>query len=95
MGFTFYPIENDTVLREFRQRLSPFMMAIQKTTKSGRTSKSEIKSICDEVINAARSYNSGESTSDQLSADWYRYIQDTSNNTLEKEHDKLIAANLE
>ena len=91
MGFTFYPIENNTVLRAFRQRLSPFMMAIQKTTKSGRTSKSEIKSICDEVINAARTYNRG----DQLSAKWYRYIRHASNNTLEKEHDNLIAANLE
>ena len=92
MGLTFYPIEDITVLRIFRQRLSPFMKAIQKTTKTEwNLNKDERKSICDKVINAARSYNGD----DQLSAEWYQYIRDTSNQTLGKEHDKLIAANLE
>ena len=91
MGLTFYPIEDNTVLQVFRERLSPFMKAIQKTTTSGGTSVNERKSICDEVINAARSYN----VDDQLSVEWYQYIRDTSNKTLDKEHYKMIAANLE
>ena len=88
MGLTFYPIENKTVLREFRQRLSPFMKAIQKTTTYEYMDK---KSTCDEVINTARLYNGD----DQLLADWHQYIRLTSNHTLDKEHDELIAANLE
>ena len=91
MGLTFYPIEDNTVLQMFRQQLSPFMKAIQKTTKSGSTDDNIMKYICDEIINAARSYNGD----DQLSAEWYQYIRDTSNQTLGKEHDKMIAANLE
>ena len=91
MGLTFYPIENVKILQAFRQRLFPFMKAIQKTTKSGFIREKERESIFDKVINAARSYNGD----DQLSADWYQYIQDTSNQTLGKEHDKMIAANLE
>ena len=67
------------------------MKAIQKTTTSEYVNEIERDSICDEVITAARSYNGD----DQLSADWYRYIRQTSNQTLDKEHDKLIAANLE
>ena len=90
MGLTFYPIEDIAVLEAFRQRLSPFMKAIQKTTTS-EVNYNEIESICDGVISAARSYNGD----DQLSAEWYQYIRDTSNQTLGKEHDKLIAANLE
>ena len=89
MGLTFYPIENKTFLREFRQRLSPFMKAVQKTATSEIYVETE--SICDEVITAARSYNGD----DQLSAKWYQYIRQTSNRTLGKEHDELIAANLE
>ena len=72
------------------------MEAIQKTTKTeNNTSTSkmskmyscEIESIFDEVITAARSYNDD----DQLSAEWYQYIRDTSNNTLTNENRKLIA----
>ena len=91
MGLTFYPIEDITILQMFRKRLSPFMKAIQKTTISGYIGEDGRKSICDIVINAARSYNGD----DQLSAEWYQYIRETSNQTLGKEHDKLIAANLE
>ena len=91
MGLTFYPIEDKTILRVFRQRLSPFMKAVQKTTTCKEMSSDETASIYDEVMNTARSYN-GE---DQLSAEWYQYIRHTSNKTLGKEHDKLIAANLE
>ena len=92
MGLTFYPIEDTTALEAFRQRLSPFMKAIQKTTTSEDfEAQEEIESIFDEIINTARSYN-GE---DQLSAEWYQYIRNTSNRTLGKEHDQLIAANLE
>ena len=93
MGLTFYPIEDNTVLQVFRQRLSPFMKAIQKTTTSNfsKVSRRDTESIFDEIINAARSYNGD----DQLSAEWYQYIRDTSNRTLGQEHDKLIAANLE
>ena len=91
MGLTFYPIEDTAVLRVFQQRLSPFMKAIQKTTTSEGFSQNERRSIFDKVINAARSYNGD----DQLSVEWYQYIRDTSNKTLGKEHDKMIAANLE
>ena len=79
MGLTFYPIENVTVLQVFRQRLSPFMRAVQKTTTSEYiTEYGRKESICDEVINAARPYNGD----DQLSVEWYQYIRDTSNRTL-------------
>ena len=92
MGLTFYPIEDNTVLLAFRNRLSPFMKAIQKTTKSGFIREKEKReSIFDEVINTARSYNGD----DQLSVEWYQYIRQTSNQTLGQEHDGLIAANLE
>ena len=91
MGLTFYPIEDIKLLKVLRERLSLFMKAIQKTTTSDEIEESEIKSIFEEVINAARSYNGD----DQLSAEWYQYIQHKSNHTLSKEHDKLIAANLE
>ena len=89
MGLTFYPIEDNTALEIFRMQLSPFMKAIQKTTTADINTDRE--SIFDEVINAARSYNGD----DQLSAQWYQYIRDTSNKTLGEEHDKLVAANLE
>ena len=91
MGLTFYPIEDIKLLKVLRERLSLFMKAIQKTTTSDEIEESEIKSIFEEVINAARSYNGD----DQLSVEWYQYIRDTSNQTLGKEHDGLIAANLE
>ena len=87
MGLTFYPIEDIAVLQMFRKRLSPFMKAIQKTTTSGFTDDDEIESIFDEVITAARSYNDD----DQLSAEWSKYIRDTSNNTLTNENEKLVA----
>ena len=91
MGLTFYPIEHIAVLQMFRQRLSKFMKAIQKTTTCESMSIYKRESIFDEVITAARSYND----EDQLSAQWYQYIRDTSNNTLREEHDKLIAGNFE
>ena len=93
MGLTYYPIEDVTILRTFREQMSPFMKAIQKTTRGiwYNTIFNQSESIFDEIINAARSYNGD----DQLSAEWYQYIRDTSNQTLGKEHDGLIAANLE
>ena len=92
MGLTFYPIEDIKLLKVLRERLSLFMKAIQKTTTSEfGLSATEKKSIFDEVINAARLYNGD----DQLSVEWHQYIRDTSNQTLGKEHDKIIASNLE
>ena len=91
MGLTFYPIESINVLEEFRQRLSRFMNAIQQTTTTKIMVDHETESTFHEVMHFARSYNGN----DQLSAKWYQYIADTSNNTLEKEHNELIAANLE
>ena len=91
MGFTFYPIEDIKLLKVLRERLSLFMKAIQKTTTSDEIEEDEIKSIFEEVINAARSYNGD----DQLSAEWYQYIRNTSNLTLGMEHDQLIAANFD
>ena len=61
------------VLRAFRQKLSPFMKAVQKTTTSGNIY--DENELCDDVINVARSYNGD----DKLSAEWYQYIRDTSN----------------
>ena len=90
MGLTFYMIEDNTVLQIFRQRLSPFMKNIQKSTTSEDIEDTR-DSIFDEIINAARSYVDD----DKLSPEWYQYIRVTSNQTLGKEHDKLIAANLE
>merc|ERR1712048_866606 len=66
MGLTFYPVEDVTVLQMFRQRLSHFMKAIQKTTTSEYIESHKRATTFDKVINAARSYN-GE---DQLSAEW-------------------------
>ena len=50
MGLSFYPIEDNATLERFRQRLCPFLKAIQKTTKSGRMTEDEKESICNEVI---------------------------------------------
>ena len=55
MGLTFYPIEDEATREQFRQRLCPFMKAIQKTTKSEDITKDEKESIFDEIIRTAGS----------------------------------------
>ena len=90
MGFTFYPIENKATLKRFRQGLCPFMEAIRKTTKSEYIGENERNSICDETIDTARSNR----INNQLSREWYQFIQNQSNRTLGSEHDNLIATNL-
>ena len=90
MGLTFYPIEDTAVLNRFRQRLCPFMKAIQKTTKSGYINGNERESICDEIIRTARS----NQVNNQLSGEWYQFIRNPLNKTLDSEHDNLIANNL-
>ena len=91
MGLTFYPIEDTATLEGFRQGLCPFMKAIQKTTKSGFTSTDEQESICDEIIRTART----NQINNQLSREWYHFIRHPLNQTLDSEHDNLIATNLE
>ena len=91
MGLTFYPIEDEASLERFRQGLCPFMKAIKKTTKNEELNDVEIKSICDEIICTARS----NQISNQLSLEWYQFIRHPSNQTLNSEHDNLIATNLE
>ena len=92
MGLTFYPIECDTTLQEFRQRLCPFMKAIQKAIKIyDSSSYCERESIFDEIISAARS----NQINNQLSRQWFNYIRAPFNRTLNDEHDNLIAINLE
>ena len=89
MGLTFYPIEDTAALEGFRQGLCPFMKAIQKTTKSGRNYGEE--STCDEIIRTARS----NQINNQLSREWYQFIKNPLNQTLDSEHDNLIDTNLE
>ena len=91
MGLTFYPIEDEATLETFRQRLCPFMKAIQKTTKSEDMPDEEIESIFDEIIDTARS----NQINNQLSREWYQFIRHPLNQTLDSEHDNLIATNLE
>ena len=98
MGLTFYPIEDIVVLNRFRQQLCPFMKAIQKTTKIEYESSintpddhDEKESIFDEIIRTARS----NQVNNQLSGEWFQFIRNPLNRTLESEHDNLIAANLE
>ena len=92
MGLTFYPIEDEATLRAFRQRLCPFMKAIQKTTKSEEIMTDEEKeSICDEIIGTARL----NQINNQLSREWFQFIQNPLNRTLDSEHDNLIATNIE
>ena len=87
MGLTFYPIEDTSVLNRFRQRLCPFMKAIQKTTTSKENVSKE--SICDEIIRAARL----NLINNQMPREWYHFIQNPLNRTLDSEHDDLIATN--
>ena len=93
LGLTFYPIEDTDVLNGFRQslcgKLCPFMEAIRKTTKSGYIDERE--SIYDEIIYAARS----NYINNQLSREWYNFVRNPLNETLDSEHDNLIATNLE
>ena len=89
MGLTFYPIENGVELLIFRDRLCPFMKAIRKTTQNELAG--QIESICDEIIETARS----NQINNQLSREWYQFIQNPLNRTLDSEHDNLIATNLE
>ena len=92
MGLTFYPIECNTTLQKFRQQLCPFMKAIQKVMKIHHSNNyDERESFCDEVIDAARSYQ----INNQLSRQWFGYIRAPVNRTLNEEHDNLIAINLE
>ena len=88
LGFTFYPIEDQAILERFRARLCPFMKAIQKTTTSGIVINEH--EIFDEIIRTAKS---GQMTN-QLSAEWYQFIQAPNNRTLDREHDNLVASNL-
>ena len=91
MGLTFYPIENNAVLEAFRQGLCPFMKAIQKTMKSGVIFDNEIISTFDEIIRTAEL----NQTNNQLSREWFNYIRIPINQTIDREHDNLIATNLE
>ena len=86
MGLSFYPIEDEVTLERFRQRLCPFMKAIQKTTKSKPT---DAESICDEIIGTARS----NQINNQLSREWYQFIRHPLNQTLDSENNNLIATN--
>ena len=88
MGLTFYPIECNTTLQAFRQHLCPFMKAIQKATNRN---EHEQKSVFDEIIRAARS----NQINNQLSHQWFNYIRHPINQTINDEHDNLIAINLE
>ena len=91
MGLTFYPIEDDATLGRFRERLCPFMEAIQRTTKNESMRRNERESICDEIIDTARS----NQINNQLSREWYQFIRHPLNQTLDSEHNNLIATNLE
>ena len=91
MGLTFYPIEDNAALDTFRQRLCPFMKAIQKTTKSGYMTSDDRELICDEIFRTARS----NEINNQLSREWYNFVQNPLNRTLDCEHDSLIGVNLE
>ena len=91
MGLTFYPIEDKATLERFRRGLCQFMMAIQKTTNTEGITEVERVSICDEIIRTARS----NQINNQLSSEWYQFIQNPLNQTLDSEHDNLIAINLE
>ena len=64
------------------------MKAIQKTTKSQYIDSPS--DFFDEIMLTARS---GQMTN-QLSADWYQFIQAPINQTLNKEHGNLVASNL-
>ena len=64
------------------------MRAIQKTTTSEFVDNK--REIFDEIMLTARS---GQ-ISNQLSTEWYQFIQAPINRTLNKEHDILVATNL-
>ena len=64
------------------------MKAIQKTTTSDYVNNR--RQIFDEIIRTARS---GQ-IRNQLSAEWYQFIQAPINRTLDREHDNLVASNL-
>ena len=91
MGLTFYPIEDSTALEELRRQLCPFMTAIQKTTESRLDVLGFKELICNEIIETARS----NQINNQLSREWYHFIRNPLNLTLESEHKNLIATNLE
>ena len=84
LGLTFYPIEEAAILERFRLGLCPFIRAIQKTTSSGLVFVSE---VFEEILSSARS---GQITN-QLSAEWFQFIQAPVNQTLNK--DDLVVAN--
>ena len=67
------------------------MKAIQKTTNTGVTRFGEKGPIYDEIIRTARS----NQINNQLSCEWYQFVRNPLNRTLESEHDNLIASNLE
>ena len=64
------------------------MKAVQKTTTSDFNFNQD--EIFAEIIRTAQS---GQMTN-QLSAEWYRFIRAPMNRTLDREHDNLVAANL-
>ena len=66
------------------------MQAIQKTTKT-QMDESESESLFDEIVRAAEL----NQINNQLSREWFNYIRCPINQTLDKEHDNLIATNLE
>ena len=66
------------------------MKAIQETTISGHLLV-EKEPKCDEIIRTARS----NQINNQLSREWYQFIRNPLNQTLDSEHDNLIATNLE
>ena len=93
LGLTFYPIEGPAFLERFRRRLCPFIKAIQGIPKCQAMNANP---VFDEIIRAARSQinrRSGQITK-QLSAEWHQFIRTPMNQTLNREHDELVAANL-
>ena len=55
MSLTFYPVEENSMLQRLRQKLSPFLKAIQKCSTNTESNQAERENICDEVINTASS----------------------------------------
>ena len=54
-SLAFYPIEDDSMLQHLRQRLSPFLKAIQKCNQNAELHGATRERICDEVIATASS----------------------------------------
>ena len=67
------------------------MKAIQKTTQSEGINSHHVVSIVDEIIRTAEL----DQINNQLSREWFNYIRIPINQTIDREHDNLIATNLE